>query len=71
MPSAQVIVLMAARNGIDAFLALLDRLMRALPADEPHEEILNNVGYHNSHALRYTRQQATDRLQPFFLIRSY
>lgn len=43
--------LLSARKGEDAFLAFLEHLAEALPADEPALLVLDNVGYHKSHWL--------------------
>jgi transposase len=65
--SGQVIFQLNARKGEDAFASFLEHLAQALPADEPAIVVLDNVGYHKSHALREQWRQLGDRLQPFFL----
>lgn len=65
--SGQVIFQLSARKGEDAFLAFLEHLAQALPADEPALLVLDNVGYHKSHRVRNQWRVFGDRLQPFFL----
>jgi hypothetical protein len=66
--SGQVIWQSGACKGEEAFLAFLDHLVEQLPAAaEPVVVVLDNVGYHKSHALRAYWQQHAERLQPFFL----
>lgn len=65
--SGQVLFQMSARKGEDAFMAFLDHLAQELPADEPVVVVLDNAGYHKSHALRERWRHSADRLQPFFL----
>lgn len=65
--SGQVIFQPSARKGEDAFLAFLEHLAQALPADEPALLVLDNVGYHKSHRVRDQWRVFGDRLQPFFL----
>jgi transposase len=54
-------------KGEAAFAAFLDHLAQTLPANEPVVVVLDNVGYHKSHALHVQWQRLADRLQPFFL----
>jgi transposase len=65
--SGQVIWQTSGRKGEAAFAAFLDHLARSLPAGEPAVVVLDNVGYHKSHALRDAWRRLSDRLQPFFL----
>jgi DDE superfamily endonuclease len=66
--SGQVIWQTSARKGEEAFLTFLDHLVEQVPVtDEPVVVVLDNVGYHKSHALRAYWQQHAERLQPFFL----
>lgn len=65
--TGQVIFQMSVRKGEDAFAAFLDQLAHAFPADESVVVVLDNVGYHKSHALRDKWWQLRDQLQPFFL----
>lgn len=65
--SGQVIFQLSARKGEDAFLAFLEHLAKALPADEAALLVLDNVGYHKSHRLRDQWRVFGNRLQPFFL----
>ncbi len=57
----------SARKGETAFIAFLDHLAEALPANEPTVLVLDNVGYHKSHALRDVWRDYAHRLEPFFL----
>ena len=52
LASGQVIFQLSPRKGEDAFMAFLDHLAQELPADEPVVVVLDNAGYHKSHALR-------------------
>jgi hypothetical protein len=65
--SGHVLWQTSARKGEDAFMALLDHLVEALPANEPAVVVLDNAGYHTSHAVRAHWQRLADRLHPFFL----
>lgn len=66
--SGQIIWQTGARKGEEAFLAFLEHLAQQVPAtDEPVVVVLDNVGYHKSHALRAYWQQHAGRFQPFFL----
>ena len=65
--SGQVIFQLRPRKGEDAFMAFLDHLVQELPAEEPVVVVLDNAGYHKSHALREHWRHAADQLQPFFL----
>lgn len=65
--SGQVIWQTQARKGEAAFAAFLDHLAQTLPAGEPAVVVLDNAGYHKSHALRTVWQRYADRFQPFFL----
>jgi transposase len=55
------------RKGATAFTAFLEHLAEALPANEPLVLVLDNVGDHNSHALREVWRRYAHRLEPFFL----
>ena len=65
--SGQVIFQVSARKGEAPFQTFLDQLAQAFPPEEPVVVVLDNVGYHKSHALRDKWWQFRDRLQPFFL----
>jgi hypothetical protein len=65
--TGQVLWQTSARKGEAAFSAFLDYLAEALPADEPVVLVLDNVGYHKSHALREVWRRYANRLEPFFL----
>jgi transposase len=65
--TGQIIWQTSARKGEAAFAAFLDHLAHTLPADEPAVLVLDNVGYHKSHALRTRWQHLSDRFEPFFL----
>jgi transposase len=54
-------------KGETAFMAFVDQLLQTLPPDEPVILVLDNAGYHNSHALREVWRRCAERLQPFFL----
>jgi DDE superfamily endonuclease len=57
----------SAQKGEQAFLAFLDHLAETLPADVPTIIVLDNVGYHKSHALRARWQALSHRFFPFWL----
>jgi transposase len=63
----QVLWQTSARKGETAFIALLEHLAEALPANEPVVLVLDNVGYHKSHALREVWRRYAKRLEPVFL----
>lgn len=65
--TGQVLWQTSPRKGEVAFSAFLDHLAEALPAHEPIVIVLDNVGYHKSHALREVWQRYATRLEPFFL----
>ena len=65
--SGQVVWQMHARKDETAFMAFLDHLAAALPANEPAVLVLDNASYHKSHALRAHWQRLSERFQPFFL----
>lgn len=65
--TGQVIWQTSARKGEETFLAFLERLAAALPADVPTVLVLDNAGYHKSHALRAYWQRQSARFQPFWL----
>jgi transposase len=65
--TGQVLWQTSARKGETAFIAFLDHLAQTLPEGEPAVLVLDNVGYHKSHALREVWQRYTSRLEPFFL----
>ena len=54
------------RTGETAFTAFLDYLAQTLPANEPAVLVLDNVGYHKSHALREVWRRYATRFEPFF-----
>lgn len=63
----QVLWQTSARKEERAFTTFLDHLAERLPANEPVVIVLDNVGYHKSHALREVWRRAAGRFQPFFL----
>ncbi len=65
--TGQVLWQMSARKGETAFTAFLDHLAQTLPANEPVVLVLDNVGYHKSHALREVWRRYATRFEPFFL----
>ncbi len=65
--TGQVFEQISPRKGEEAFAAFLDALITALPPDEPVVIVLDNVGYHKSHALRLQWQRLTDHVEPFWL----
>lgn len=65
--SGQILWQTSERKGEVGFIAFLDHLAEALPADDPVVVVLDNVGYHKSHALREVWLRYAGRLQPFFL----
>jgi hypothetical protein len=65
--SGRVIWQVSARKGEQAFLAFLDHLAATFPADVPTVIVLDNFGYHNSHALRERWQALSARFFPFWL----
>ena len=65
--SGQVLWQTSERKGEVAFMAFLEHLAATLPTDEPVVVVLDNVGYHKSHALREVWRRYSGRLQPFFL----
>ena len=65
--SGQVIWQVHARKGEQAFMAVLDHLAATLPANIPTVIVLDNVGYHKSHALRAHWQRPAHRFRPFWL----
>jgi DDE superfamily endonuclease len=65
--SGHVLWQTSARKGETAFMAFLDHLVEALPANEPAVVVLDNASYHKSHELRTHWQRLAERLQPFFL----
>jgi hypothetical protein len=67
--TGQVLWQTSARKGETAFVAFLEHLAEALPvsANAPAVLVLDNVGYHKSHALREVWQRYASRLEPFFL----
>ena len=64
--SGRILQQISARKGEDAFLAFLDQLAQAFPS-ETVVIVLDNVGYHKSHALREWWRAHAQRIQPFFL----
>ena len=65
--TGQVLWQTSARKGETAFMAFLEHLAAALPVNEPAVLVLDNVGYHKSHALREVWRSYANRLEPFFL----
>jgi transposase len=65
--SGQVLWQTSDRKGEAGFTAFLEQLAEALPTDEPVVLVLDNVGYHKSHALREVWRRYIGRFQPFFL----
>jgi transposase len=65
--TGQVLWQMSARKGEAAFSAFLEHLAEALPANAPAVLVLDNVGYHKSHALREVWRRYASCLEPFFL----
>ena len=65
--SGQVLWQTSAHKGETAFTAFLEHLAQTLPANEPAVLVLDNVGYHKSHALREVWRRSAHRLEPFFL----
>ena len=65
--SGQVLWQTSERKGETAFMAFLDHLAESLPVDEPVVMVLDNVGYHKSHALREVWRRYAGRFQAFFL----
>ena len=58
---------LSARKGEDAFMTFLDELLHRFPTNETVVVVLDNVGYHKSHALREWWRTHAAQLQPFFL----
>lgn len=54
------------RKGEVGFIAVLEHLADTLPTAEPVVMVLDNVGYHKSHARREVWQRYAGRFQPFF-----
>lgn len=65
--TGQVIWQVHTRKGEQAFMAFLDHLAATLPPDIPTVIVLDNVGYHKSHALRACWQRLAHRFRPFWL----
>jgi transposase len=65
--TGQVLWQTSAHKGETAFSAFLEHLAEALPANEPVVLVLDNAGYHKSHALREVWRRSASRLEPFFL----
>jgi transposase len=65
--SGRIVHQFSEHKGEAAFVAFLEYLAQAWPADEPLVVVLDNVGYHKSHELRAWWQQHADRFQPFWL----
>jgi putative transposase len=65
--SGRIIHHRSEQKGEAAFIAFLEQLIQAFPADEPVVLVLDNAGYHKSHELRAWWQQHADRFQPFWL----
>jgi hypothetical protein len=58
---------LSARKGADAFMTFLDELAHQFPPTETLVVVLDNVGYHKSHALREWWRTHAGRIHPFFL----
>jgi transposase len=65
--SGQVLWQTSASKGETAFIAFLDHLVAAMPANEPAVLVLDNASHHKSQAVRAHWQAVADRLEPFFL----
>lgn len=65
--SGQILWQTSERKGEVGFMAFLDHLAETLPANELVVVVLDNVGYHKSHALREVWRRYAGRFQPFFL----
>jgi transposase len=65
--SGRILHQMSARKGEEAFMTFLDQLAQTLPAKEM-VVVLDNVGYHKSHALREWWRAHAQRIQLFFLL---
>jgi hypothetical protein len=65
--TGQVLWQTSARKDETAFSAFVDYLAQTLPATEPVVVVLDNVGYHKSHALREVWRRHANQLEPFFL----
>jgi len=64
--SGQVIYQLSERKGEEGFSAFLEQLSHTF-ASEDVVVVLDNVGYHKSHALREWWRAHAQRIQPFFL----
>jgi len=64
--SGRILQQISARKGEDAFLTFLDQVAQAFPSGEV-VIVLDNVGYHKSHALREWWRAHAERIQPCFL----
>lgn len=65
--SGRIVHQRSEQKGEVPFLAFLEQLAQALPADEPIVVVLDNAGYHKSAEVRAWWQQHADRFQPFWL----
>jgi hypothetical protein len=65
--SGRLLHTLSARKGEEAFMTFLDELVAAFPPEESLVVVLDNVGYHKSHALREWWRAHAQRIQPFFL----
>lgn len=65
--SGRIIQTLSDQKGETSFMAFLDDLAQALPADEPIVVVLDNASYHKSAAVRAWWRQHADRFQPAWL----
>jgi transposase len=65
--TGQLIWQTSARKGEEAFTAFLEQLAAVLPAEAPAVLVLDNAGYHKSHAMRAYWRRLNPRFQPFWL----
>jgi transposase len=65
--TGQLVIQSCPRKGEEAFAAFLETLVATLPPDAPVVLVLDNVGYHKSHALRTQWQRIADHVKPFWL----
>ena len=65
--SGRVVHQLSEQKSEATFVAFLEHLAQALPADEPLIVVLDNARYHKSYELRAWWQQQADRFQPFWL----
>jgi len=65
--SGRIIHQINPRKDEGAFMAFLDALAHAFPADEPLVVVLDNASSHQSYAVQEWWRAHTDQFQPFFL----